>query len=60
MGRPGRGKVSYREWSEQWLADLHSVKLKTLAGYESLLRSRVLPTFGGTELRRVTTSAVRS
>lgn len=57
---PTAGKVTYREWSEQWLAGLHSVKPKTLAGYESLLRSRVLPTFGGTELRRITTSAVRS
>ncbi len=56
---PTAGKVTYREWSDRWLSGLHSIKPKTLAGYESLLRSRVLPTFGGTELRRITTTAVR-
>ncbi|HUF14652.1 MAG TPA: tyrosine-type recombinase/integrase [Acidimicrobiia bacterium] len=56
---PTAGKVTYREWSDRWLSGLHSVKPKTLAGYESLLRSRVLPVFAGTELRRITTTAVR-
>jgi integrase len=57
---PTAGKIIYREWSERWLEGIHSVKPKTLAGYESLLRSRVLPVFAGTELRRISTSAVRS
>jgi integrase len=57
---PTAGKVTYREWSDQWLSGLHSIKPKTLAGSESLLRSRVLPRFGGTELRRITTTAVRA
>jgi len=56
---PTAGAVTFGEWSEQWLAGLHSIKPKTLAGYESLLRSRVLPTFGAVELRRITTAAVR-
>ncbi len=38
---------------------MHGIEPKTLAGYESLLRSRVLPTFGMTELRRITTPAIR-
>lgn len=57
---PSAGILTYREWSEKWLSGLHSIKPKTFAGYESLLRSRVVPTFGDTELRRITTSAVRS
>lgn len=57
---PTAGKVTYGEWSNRWLSGLHSIKPKTLAGYESLLRSRLLPTFGGTELRRITTTAVRA
>jgi integrase len=56
---PGAGKVKYQEWSEMWLAGLHSIKPKTRAGYESLLRSRVVPEFGQTELRRITTASVR-
>lgn len=57
---PAAGKVTYRAWSETWLVGLHSIKPKTRAGYESLLRSRVLPEFGQTELRRITTASVRS
>jgi integrase len=57
---PAAGKATYRQWSETWLAGLHSVKPKTLAGYESLLRSRVVPEFGDMELRRISTASVRS
>lgn len=59
VGGPDRGEGHYQEWSDRWLSGLHSIKPKTLAGCESLLRSRVLPAFGGTELRRITTTAVR-
>ena len=57
---PAAGKATYRQWSETWLAGLHSIKPKTQAGYESLLRSRVLPEFGDFELRRISTPRVRS
>jgi integrase len=57
---PAAGKVRYAGWSESWLAGLHSIKPKTLAGYESLLRSRVVPEFGEMELRRISTASVRS
>lgn len=57
---PSAGKLTYDEWSEEWLGGLHSIKPKTLSGYESLLRSRVVPAFGDTELRRISTPAVRS
>jgi hypothetical protein len=44
---PNEGRITVEHWSAEWLdlvrADL---KPKTVAGYESLLRSRVLPTFG--------------
>lgn len=56
---PTAGAVPYAEWSEKWIAGLHSIGPKTRAGYESLLRSRVLPTFARVELRRITTAAVR-
>lgn len=56
---PRAGAVTLEAWAEQWLAGLN-VKPKTLAGYESLLRSRVLPTFGELELRQITTAKVRA
>lgn len=57
---PKSGQVSVREWSESWLHGLTDPKPKTLAGYESLLRSRVLPTFGNHQLRQVTPAGVRA
>lgn len=57
---PSAGGVTLAEWSARWLAGLHDVKPKTRAGYESLLRSRVLPVFGDHQLRRITPPAVRA
>lgn len=56
---PSAGTVIFADWVDVWLSGLHGIEPKTRAGYESLLRSRVLPAFGGVELRRITTSAVR-
>lgn len=56
---PNAGAVTYGEWSNYWIDSLHGIAPKTRAGYESLLRSRVLPTFANTELRNITTPAVR-
>ncbi|MPZ52885.1 MAG: tyrosine-type recombinase/integrase [Acidimicrobiia bacterium] len=56
---PTAGAIPYAEWGEKWLAGLHSIEPKTRANYESLLRSRVLPTFADTELRRISTARLR-
>jgi integrase len=56
---PNAGRVTVREWSEEWLHGLTDQKPKTLHGYQSLLRSRVLPEFGDLELRQVTPAQVR-
>lgn len=57
---PSAGALRYGGWSEQWLAGLHGIGPKTRVGYESLLRSRVLPEFGAIELRRISTARVRT
>jgi integrase len=57
---PTAGTIRYGEWAESWLAGLHNIGPKTRAGYESLLRSRILPTFGNVQLRRISTASVRS
>jgi len=56
---PSAGSISVEEWSETWFRSLHGLKPKTLAGYESLLRTRVLPRFGDLALRSVTPAMVR-
>ena len=57
---PKAGEITVEAWSERWLDGLTDAKPKTIAGYESLLRSRVLPEFGKYQLRQVTPAAVRS
>ena len=42
--------VTLQSWSAEWLRFSVHLKPKTLIGYESLLRTRILPTFGGHEL----------
>jgi integrase len=55
---PRLGALSLEEWSARWLATLVHVKPKTLAGYESLLRTCVLPMFGSVPLARIEQPAV--
>ena len=44
---PTLARTSFDEWAQRWLEGARpTLKPKTLASYESLLRSRVLPAFG--------------
>jgi integrase len=47
---PRRAKVRLEDWTERWLATTIHLKPKTQAGYDSLLRMHILPTFGKTPL----------
>jgi integrase len=55
---PTAGDVTLLEWSHRWLATL-TLKPKTRAEYESLLRSRILPEFGTIPINRITPAAIR-
>jgi integrase len=55
---PRAGQIRYRDWSAAWVIGL-DIKPKTRSGYESLLRSRVLPTFGGVQLSKISPQMVR-
>lgn len=57
---PKAGSTTLSQWSESWLRGLTGLKPKTIAGYESLLRSRVLPQFGTHQLNQITPAEVRS
>jgi hypothetical protein len=48
---PERGRVTVVSWAEQWLAAQTGIKPNTPYRYESLLRTHVLPTWGGTDSR---------
>jgi integrase len=56
---PSAGAVGFEEYAEGWFRGL-ALKPKTVAGYRSLLGSRILPTLGEVELRRITPHLLRS
>jgi integrase len=55
---PRRARLAVGEWADGWMRGRAHLKPKTLAGYESLLRTRVLPTWGKLPLVKVTHSDV--
>lgn len=58
---PRAGKVTVAKWSETWLDVVRTtLKPKTVAGYDSLLRSRILPTFGPMSLSSLRPSHVQA
>ena len=56
---PSAGAVRFEEYAEEWFQGL-VLKPKTIAGYRSLLDSRVLPTLGIVELRRINPDFLRA
>lgn len=61
--RRAPSRASSRITLDAWAAEIlssKSLKPKTAATYEELLRSRILPTFGATPLERITRSAIRA
>jgi integrase len=55
---PRAGHVPLEEWAKKWAGGL-TVKPKTKATYESLLRSRVLPVFGNRRLSQLRRSDIQ-
>jgi len=56
---PNLGKVPFDEWAERWLRTTVHLKPRTRAGYESMLRFRLLPAFGSTEIADIRPIDVR-
>ena len=56
---PSAGAVRFEEYAEEWLQGL-VLKSKTIAGYRSLLDSRILSTLGIVELRRINPDFLRA
>jgi hypothetical protein len=49
----GHQKTPFGEWADRWLDTRNNLKPKSMDGYESLLRVRILPRFGRTPLRAI-------
>lgn len=43
---PQLARIPFEDWADMWLRTASHLKPKTMLGYESLLRSRILPAFG--------------
>jgi integrase len=58
---PTLGRTTVHEWAKVWLESVRgTLKPKTVAGYESLLRSRIIPTFGNHGLSSLLPSEVQA
>jgi integrase len=57
---PQAGTVLLGEYAESWLKARQGLAPKTVATYEALVRSHIIPAFGGRPLRAVSTEEVRS
>ncbi len=55
---PARSRVTVGEWAADWSASRSDLKPKTFASYESLLNTRVLPTWAPVPLAKITHSGV--
>jgi hypothetical protein len=57
---PQAGTVLLGEYAESWLEARQDLAPKTVATYEALVRTHIIPAFGSRPLRAVSTEEVRS
>lgn len=57
---PQAGTVLLGEYAKSWLKARQGLAPKTVAIYEALVRSHIIPAFGGRPLRAVSTEEIRS
>jgi integrase len=55
---PEAGSISVEEWSAIWMSGRVGLTEKTRAGYQGILNSRVLPSFGAVPLKKMARTAV--
>jgi integrase len=57
---PRRGTLTLTEWSERWLAQRPSLRVRTQELYQGLLNKHILPELGRVELAKLSPSQVRA
>lgn len=50
---PEAGLITFHEWSDKWMAGAQHLRPRTRAKYESILRRRLVPVFGGMPLAAI-------
>lgn len=50
---PSLAKVIFSDWATHWLTTKLRLKPTTLSGYESVLRTHILPEFGGIQIGKI-------
>src|SRR6266511_1031614 len=55
---PERSRLTVGEWASEWMAGRVHLKPKTIASYESLLRTRILPRWAAVPLASITNAKV--
>lgn len=55
---PAAGRMTMGQWAAPWMAGRSHLKPTTLASYESLLRTRILPTWETMPLSRITHAGI--
>src|SRR4051812_50209992 len=56
---PAKGRRKFDEFADQWLSTCAGLKLTTIVGYTSMLRTHVLPAFSGMAIAKIDRSDVR-
>lgn len=57
---PKLARTAFGEWAGSWIDTRRHLKPKTLLGYESLLRTHLLPRFGSVPLSAIDPQAIES
>jgi integrase len=55
---PSSGEITLDEWSGRWMQTKAGLKQKTLHGYASLLRRRILPVLGASPINQIDSADV--
>jgi hypothetical protein len=57
---PRAPSITFDQWAAEWRSTVIHLRPKTLAGYDSLLKTHLSPTFGSRSLARIQPADVRA
>lgn len=56
---PTRAEVLFKDWAERWISTTAHLKPRTIVGYKSILRTKLLPAFGAAPIGAIRPIDVR-
>jgi integrase len=57
---PREGRRTFEHWAATWLSTTVHLKAKTRVGYESILRTHLMPAFGRSQVSRIDQPAIKA